>query len=218
MRDLLERIQRMRPAKDRVDMAYDLGAAVRNYAGEIEWQIFADKKSGYAQLIKENPQLKKLAIKMTKSMKDFAEAIFDTERYVDVDFERGRPVRGRLRESLLSEALTVQGVYATLERVLGRARTLAKKVDGTIKAAQFRKVLVEASVALRDIAISIKEGEEDVGDEIVEKSQPRLNKYDPGSLLGWAVHLLEKEGLKDAAEEVRGVSRVVSRAWKEREK
>ena len=47
---------------------------------------------------------------------------------------------------------------------------------------------------------------------IDEKAQPKLNKYDPGSLLGWCVHLLDKEGLDDAAAEVRRVSRVVSQA------
>lgn len=54
--------------------------------------------------------------------------------------------------------------------------------------------------------------------ELIEKAQPKLNKYDPGSLLGWTVYLLEKYGLSDAADEVRRVSKVVSRAWQEREK
>lgn len=49
-----------------------------------------------------------------------------------------------------------------------------------------------------------------------EKAQPRLNKYDPGSLLGWCVYLLEKEGLDQAADAVRGVSRDVSTAWQRR--
>jgi hypothetical protein len=51
-----------------------------------------------------------------------------------------------------------------------------------------------------------------------ERAQPKLNKYDPGSLLGWCVYLLDKEGLGDAADEVRQVSRVVSQAWQERER
>jgi len=55
-------------------------------------------------------------------------------------------------------------------------------------------------------------------DELMEKSQPKLNKYDPGSLLGWTVHLLSKEGLDDAADEVRKVSRHVSQAWQQRER
>lgn len=54
--------------------------------------------------------------------------------------------------------------------------------------------------------------------ELDERSQPKLNKYDPGSLLGWTVHLLEKSGLGDAAEEVRKVSKAVSKAWQERER
>jgi len=51
-----------------------------------------------------------------------------------------------------------------------------------------------------------------------EKSQPKLNKYDPGSLLGWCIHLLDKEGLDDVADEVKEVSRHVSKAWQGREK
>jgi hypothetical protein len=45
-----------------------------------------------------------------------------------------------------------------------------------------------------------------------------LNKYDPGSLLGAVVALLEREGLDDAAAAVRDVSRQVSRAWQEWDK
>jgi hypothetical protein len=48
---------------------------------------------------------------------------------------------------------------------------------------------------------------------LTEMPQPHLNKYDPGSLLGQVVHLLEKEGLVDAAASVREVSTVVSQAW-----
>ncbi len=51
-----------------------------------------------------------------------------------------------------------------------------------------------------------------------EGAQPKLNKYDPGSPLGWTVYLLEKYNLEDAADEVRRVSRSVSKAWQEREK
>ena len=44
-------------------------------------------------------------------------------------------------------------------------------------------------------------------------SKPHLNKYDPGSLLGQVVYILEKDGLIDAADSVREVSKVVSQAW-----
>lgn len=60
--------------------------------------------------------------------------------------------------------------------------------------------------------------EAQTGRVISEKAQPKLNKYDPGSLLGWTVHLLEKEGLDDVAAEVRAVSRSVSKAWMQRER
>jgi hypothetical protein len=49
------------------------------------------------------------------------------------------------------------------------------------------------------------------------RPRPHLNKYDPGSLLGHVVFLLDKEGLVDAADSVREVSRVVSQAWLTRE-
>jgi len=55
-------------------------------------------------------------------------------------------------------------------------------------------------------------------EDLTEKSQPKLNKYDPGSLLGWVVYLLDKEGLADASKEVKAVSKTVSDAWKERER
>jgi hypothetical protein len=48
---------------------------------------------------------------------------------------------------------------------------------------------------------------------IAEASQPHLNKQDPGSLLARTVYLLEKNGLDEAADKVRGVSRDVSKAW-----
>lgn len=54
--------------------------------------------------------------------------------------------------------------------------------------------------------------------EATARGRPRLNKYDPGSLLGMVVYLLEEHGLDEAALKVRNVSRDVSRAWQEREK
>ena len=47
-------------------------------------------------------------------------------------------------------------------------------------------------------------------------TMPHLNKYDPGSLLGQVVYILEKDGLDDAAKAVREVSKVVSQAWSTR--
>ena len=46
----------------------------------------------------------------------------------------------------------------------------------------------------------------------------KLNKYDPGSLLGRVVWLLDEAGLDDAAKDVRRVSSIVQRAWRSREK
>lgn len=48
---------------------------------------------------------------------------------------------------------------------------------------------------------------------------PRLNKYDPGSLLGYVVYLLESKQeteLNKAAQRVRSISKSVSDAWQER--
>ena len=42
---------------------------------------------------------------------------------------------------------------------------------------------------------------------------PHVNKYDPGSLLGQVVRLLDDEGLEDAAKAVRNVSTIVEQAW-----
>jgi hypothetical protein len=53
--------------------------------------------------------------------------------------------------------------------------------------------------------------------EALSKGRPRLNKFDPGSVLGWVVYLLEEHGLDEAAQKVRDVSRDVSKAWQERE-
>jgi len=50
------------------------------------------------------------------------------------------------------------------------------------------------------------------------ETKHKLNKYDPGSLLGRVVWLLDEAGLDDAAKDVRRVSSVVQRAWRTREK
>lgn len=50
----------------------------------------------------------------------------------------------------------------------------------------------------------------------IAEDKARLNKLDPGSLLGRVVYLLEKHGLSDEAKEVRRVSTMVQRAWKRR--
>jgi len=126
--------------------AYNLGATVRNFAGELAYSMANHRDSLY-KLVKENPHIKKMGKKAVDAMEDFANAIFDTEASIDVPFDV-TTVKGKLKEGLLDE-----------------------------------------------------------------KSQPRLNKYDPGSLLGRVVHLLEKEGLDDAAGDVRKVSRSVSQAW-----
>lgn len=56
--------------------------------------------------------------------------------------------------------------------------------------------------------------------EAKEGQAPRLNKYDPGSLLGYVVYLLESKqepALNEAAQKVRDVSKDVSKAWQGRE-
>ena len=63
-----------------------------------------------------------------------------------------------------------------------------------------------------------------MGEDILEKKQekssartPHLNKYDPGSVLGWLVFVLQNEGgMDDAVQEVKRVSRVVADAWSKR--
>jgi len=49
-------------------------------------------------------------------------------------------------------------------------------------------------------------------------NRPHLNKYDPGSLLGHLVYLLDENGLHDTAEYLRStVSPMVSSAWANRD-
>jgi len=119
----------------------------------------------------------------------------------------------RVFENLeLDEALTAQGISATFERAIEKAKELAPRVAKTVMAPKFKKALERIADEIDDIAREIRE------DVLSEKAQPKLNKYDPGSLLGWTVHLLDKYGLDDAAEEVRNVSKTVSKAWMHREK
>ena len=58
--------------------------------------------------------------------------------------------------------------------------------------------------------VSKKQLKKAIGDY---SSTPHLNKYDPGSLLGQVVYILERDGLDDAAKAVREVSKIVSQAW-----
>ena len=52
--------------------------------------------------------------------------------------------------------------------------------------------------------------------ESLHEAMPHVNKYDPGSLLGQVVRLLDEEGLEAAAEAVRNVSTIVEQAWSTR--
>ena len=72
--------------------------------------------------------------------------------------------------------------------------------------------------AMEEFAKAILETEKymEVREDLDEAAQPKLNKYDPGSLLGWVVHLLEKYELDEAASDVKRVSKSVSKAWQER--
>ena len=141
------RFMRIGNPKMRKMAVYDLGSFVRNIAGELAYKL-ADRSDPYGELAKNSPKVKSLGKKMIKAMEEFANAVYDTEKYRDI---------GNVEYGL---------------------------------------------------------GEE----ELSEKSQPKLNKYDPGSLLGWVVYLLEKEGLEDASKEVKKISKVVSQAWMERKK
>ena len=50
-------------------------------------------------------------------------------------------------------------------------------------------------------------------------NRPHLNKYDPGSLLGHLVYLLDENGLHDEADYLRTtVSPMVADAWQNRER
>lgn len=204
--EMLERLRKIGNPQARALVAYELGSKVRNFAGELAYALVS-KSDPYGELADTFPQVKRSGKKMIKSMQDFAKDVFETEKFVDVT----QHVRGRLGENL-EEALTVGGVRATLERAIGNAKKLAVRVDKTVAAAEFKATLGKAADELEGIADHIHE------DQITERAQPKLNKYDPGSLLGWCIHLLDKEGLEDAANEVKEVSRHVSKAWQRRER
>lgn len=210
MNQLIERLSRfinIGNPEMRAAAVYDLGTKVRNFAGELAYKL-VDKNDPYGEMAANFPKVKRSGKTMIKAMQDFSKAVFDTEKSIDVT----QYARGRLKEGLLDEALTVGGVKATLERAIDNARKLAGRVDKTVVAGDFKATLGKAAGDLEKIADHIHE--EILA--ITEKSQPKLNKYDPGSLLGWCVHLLDKEGLGDAADEVRAVSRHVSKAWQGR--
>jgi len=65
--------------------------------------------------------------------------------------------------------------------------------------------------------ISKRQLREIVSETLCERSRgnrPHLNKYDPGSLLGHLVHLLEENGLYDTAMYLRTeISPMVTQAW-----
>ena len=209
----LEELKRIGNPEMRAAAAYDLGRKVRNYAGELAMQL-VDKSDPYGELAAMFPQVKRTGKKATDAMIAFSKAVFDTEKFIDVTPQ----VRGRLREEL-NEALTAQGVGATLDRVVDKAKTLAGRLDKTVMAGKFKDKLEKASDELEKIAKGIREGtDEPPIPELLEKAQPKLNKYDPGSLLGWVVHLLEKYELDDAADDVKRVSKSVSKAWQGRER
>ena len=116
----------------------------------------------------------------------------------------------------MDEAITAAGIGATIDRLVDKADTMAEKLKQSRFMAKDRTKFADALVAgakrLEDIAGGLRE------DVIGEASQPRLNKYDPGSLLGWVVYLLEKHGLDDAVDDVKELSRKVSKAWQGRER
>lgn len=141
MSELLERFQKIGDPITRAKSAYDLGSRVRNFAGELAYSL-DNKKDPYGAMAVAYPEVGRKGQAAIKAMLDFAKAVFDTEKFIDVTPR----VRGGLGE----------------------------------------------------------------------ESQPKLNKYDPGSLLGWVVFLLKKYNLDDAADEVRNVSKSVAKAWEGR--
>ena len=113
-------------------------------------------------------------------------------------------------------------IYAKI--LEGRVMNLLEGVQnlttniGEYFASRQRKTAIQhGQQAVKDTEVVKDSLEEEITDEpsteITEARRPHLNKYDPGSLLGQVVHLLEKEGLIDAAASVREVSTVVSQAW-----
>jgi hypothetical protein len=205
--ELLERLTKIGDPLVRAKNAYDLATYVRNFAGELAYR-FVNKRDPYGEMLATFPEVKKAGNVMIKAMENFSDAVFKTEKFIDITPE----VRGRLGEDTLAEAISLSGVQASLERVIDKAKKLAGRFDRTVMAAQLKNTLSKAADDLDGIASHIRE------DVLDETAQPKLNKYDPGSLLGWVVYLLDKYHLDDAAQEVRKVSKDVARAWQERER
>lgn len=95
---LLERIDRfirIGHPKARAVAVYDLGAKVRNFAGEMAMKL-SDKDDPYGELANNAPKVKSAGRKMIKALEDFSKAVFDSEAYLNIEKEKGPKVRGRL--------------------------------------------------------------------------------------------------------------------------
>ncbi len=212
MSDMLDRLEeraiRIGNPKARKLAVYDIGTRARNFGGELAMKLI-DKTEPEGELAANFPKVKQTGNRAVKALEQFSEAVFDTEKYIDIEVQK---VRGRLKEEYMAEALSLGGIKATLERGIKKAAEFAKRAGTSVVAGDLKKTLEKLADELDAIADGVSESVLD------ERSQPKLNKYDPGSLLGWAVHLLDKNGLKDAADEVRRVSKTVSKSWQERER
>tara|TARA_Y100000310_G_scaffold307966_1_gene350606 strand:- start:50 stop:2662 length:2613 start_codon:yes stop_codon:yes gene_type:complete len=106
--------------------------------------------------------------------------------------------------------------------LLDGVQNLTTNIGEYFASRQRKTAIQHGQQAVKDTEVVKDSLEEEIGPEetvtspetaLAEAVRPHLNKYDPGSLLGQVVHLLEKEGLMDAAASVREVSSVVSQAW-----
>jgi hypothetical protein len=188
--------------KARALAVYDLAAKVRSFQGELAMGL-ADPNDPYGELASLSPKVKSTGKKMIAALDAFQKAVLGSEDSIDIT----PSVRGRLREQI--ECPLCGG------KKIGGCRCASRVLPHTLEQIQagHGNVCENGHRWSGSIVVDDKTGE-----VLQEGSQPKLNKYDPGSLLGWTVHLLKKEGLDDAADEVRAVSKTVSRAWQERER
>lgn len=97
MRALIERLERIGHPKFRAIAAYDLGAKVRNFAGDIAMKL-VDKDDPYGELARNFPKVKKAGDVMVKAMQNFAKEVFATEKYIDIEKEKKAKIKGVLRK------------------------------------------------------------------------------------------------------------------------
>lgn len=151
------RVRTLPDRKERVGAIYDLGASIRNYAGELSMRSVS-RGDLLSHVASENSTVKSALRRAVDAMERLSQAIFDTE---STTIDISPRVRGALAsEDVLDEAVTALGIISSMERQVDRAREYAKSVQKTKwtveMAKEFRDDLERVAQELETIASSIK--------------------------------------------------------------